>query len=129
MLVISKPMENHYCCYCYCYYPITAVLLPCYCLAAAIAALLLLLLPCYCFTAATAATAAILSSSNTFGYIILVIATLPSCGSNSESLYISITLNSAIYNCLWVKTNIYKLILIKLKDCLCNLFTVIAKYS
>ena len=104
----------------------TAVLLPCYCPATA---LLLLLLPCYCPTTATAATAAILSGSNTSGYIILVVAAPPSCGSNSESPCISVTFDSAIYNCLQVKTSIYKLILIKLKDYPCNLFTVIAKYS
>ena len=99
------------------------LLLPCYCRAAA------LLLPCYCPTAVTAATAAILSGSNTSGYIILVVAAPPSCGSNSESLRISVTLNSAIYNCPWVKTSIYRLILIKLKDCPCDLFTVIVKHS
>jgi len=70
--------------------------------------------------------------SNTSKYIILVIiavAVLPPYGSNSESLYISVTLNSVIYNCLYVKTSIHKLTLIKLKDCPYNLFTVIAKHS
>ena len=121
-LVISEPMENPN------WLPQyrTAVLLPCYCPATA---LLLLLLPCYCPTAATAAITAILSGSNTSGYIILVVAAPPSRGSNSESPHISVTLDSAIYNYPWVKTSICKLILIKLKDCLCDLFTVIAKYS
>ena len=121
-LVVSEPMENHYYCYCYCYYFATAVLLPCYCPAAATAAPLL---P----TAATAATAAILSSSNTSKYIILVVAAPPSYSSNSESPRISVTLDSTTYKCLWVKTGIHKLILIKLKDCPYNLFTIITKYS
>jgi hypothetical protein len=88
-----------------------------------------LLLPCYCPTAATAATAAILSGSNTSGYIILVVAAPPSRSSNSESPRISVTLDSTTYNCLWVKTGIHKSTLIKLKDCPYDLFTVIAKYS
>jgi hypothetical protein len=72
--------------------------------------------------------------SNTSGYIILVVvavavAVSPPCGSNSESPRISVTLDSVIYNCLWVKTGIYKLTPTKLKDCPCDLFTVIAKYS
>jgi hypothetical protein len=70
--------------------------------------------------------------SNTSRYIILVVvavAVSPPYSSNSESLCISVTLNSVIYNCLCVKTGIRKLIPIKLKDCPYNLFTIIAKYS
>ena len=122
MPVISKPIENsnqlpqHR----------TAVLPPYY---HPTTVLLLLLLPYYCPTAVTATITTILSGSNTSRYIILVIAAPPSRSSNSESLRISITLDSAIYNCLQVKTNIYKLTLIKLKDYSCDLFTIIAKYS
>ena len=109
------------------YYPITA--LP------ALPTLPTLLLPYYCPTYPTTTlllpypTTAILFYSNTPGYIILVVAASPSCGSNSESLSISVTLNSAIYSCLCVKTGIRKSTLIKLKDCPCDLFTVIVKHS
>jgi len=72
------------------YYPTAALLLPCYCPTTT------LLLP----TTATAATTATLSRSNTSRYIILVVIASPSYGSNSESLLISVTLNSVIYNCL-----------------------------
>jgi hypothetical protein len=48
---------------------------------------------------------------------------------NSESPYISVTLNNIIYSCLYIKTGIRKLTPIKLKDCPYNLFMVIAKYS
>ena len=53
----------------------------------------------------------------------------PPYGSNSESPRISVTLNSVIHNYLYVKTSIYKLIPIKLKDCPYNLFTVIVKHN
>ena len=99
--------------------PTTALLLPCYCPATAV---LLLYCP-------ASATAAILSYSNTSGYITLVVVALPSCGSNSESPHISVTLDSAIYSCPWLKTGICKSTPTKLKDCPCNLFMVIIKYS
>ena len=109
------------------YYPTTALLLPYYPTT---------LLPYYPATLLpyypTAAATTILSpleSSNTSRYIILVVAVSPPYGSNSKSPYISITLNSIIYSCLYVKTSIRKLTLIKLKDYPYNLFTVIAKYS
>jgi len=105
------------------YYPSTTLLLPCYYPATA------LLLPYYCPAAAATTILSPLKSSNTSGCIILVIAASPPYSSNSESPRISVTLNSAIYSCLYVKTGIYKLTPIKLKDCPCNLFTVIAKYS
>jgi len=70
--------------------------------------------------------------SNTSKYIILVVvavAVSPPYSSNSESPRISVTLNSAIYNYLYIKTGIRKLTPTKLKDYPYNLFTVIAKYS
>jgi hypothetical protein len=109
------------------YCPTTALLLPyCYPTTALLLLLLpLLLLPCYCPTAPLpyycpiAAATTILSpleSSNTSGYIILVVAASPSYGSNTKSPRISITLNSIIYSYLYVKTGIHKLTPIKLKD-------------
>jgi len=106
-----------------CYCPTTALLLPYYCPTTA------LLLPYYYPTTIATATTAILSRSNTSGYIILVVVALPPCCSNSESPLIFVTLNSVIYSYLCVKTGIRKLTLIKLKDCPCDLFTIIAKYS
>ena len=127
---MENPNWLHYYCHCptvllpYC--PATTLLLPYYPTT---------LLP-YCPAAAAAATIAaitailsLLESSNTSRSIIFVVVASPSCYSNSESPPISITLNSAIYSCPCVKTNIYKSTLIKLKDCPCNLFIVIAKYS
>jgi hypothetical protein len=134
-----------------CCCPATALLLPCYCPATALlpycssalllccpAALLLCcpaaLLPCYCPAAllpyyCPTAIPSPLEFSNTSGYIIFVVVVSPSCRSNTESPPISVTLNSIIYSCPYVKTGIYKLTLIKLKDYPYNLFTVIAKHS
>ena len=106
---MENPNWLYYCCHCF-------------------AALLLY----YPAAAAAAVTAAILSppeSSNTSGYIIFVVVASPSCCSNSESLLISVTFNSVIYSCPCVKISIYKLTLIKLKDCPYDLFIVIAKHS
>ena len=102
----------------------TALLLPC-CPTALLSCCPATLLP-YCPAAATAAT---LSCSNTSRYIILVVAASPLCNSNSKSLRISVTLNSATYNCPCIKTGICKSTPTKLKDCPYDLFTVIAKHS
>ena len=105
------------------YNRLATTLLPYYCPATA-----LLLLYYYPTTTATT----ILSppeSSNTSGYIILVVVASPPCGSISESPPISVTLNSVIYSCLYIKTGICKLTPTKLKDYPYDLFIVIAKYS